>query len=190
MNEEPAPELTSHEKKELRKEEREEQKQNQPIPWKKYKGKAIGYGILAIILFLFILLLYKVSQVKPAEGYTSGPVHWHAYPTVMVCGEEKTLPYPAPSQHLGNPLLHTHAPPENYAHIEGQIYNKDDITLGKYFDAIGVKFSNTGILEKRNGEKCGNGKPGQVRMSVNGVPNTELRNHVLADGEKILITFE
>ncbi len=168
----------------------EEQQPTWKHHWHRHKSKVIGYSILAIILTLFILLIYKVAQTTPSAPYTQYPIHWHAYPQVFICGEEKTLPYPSnPAEHLGNPLLHTHAPPENYAHVEGQVFNKADITLGKYFDAIGFKFSSTQILDKTNGDLC-NGKPASIKMWVNEQLNTELRDHVLADQERILIKFE
>jgi len=114
----------------------------------------------------------------------SGPaVHWHATPLIEICGEEKLIPIAPIVSHL----LHTHE--DRKIHVEGVVSDPSMITLGQFFKNINVPFSSTQIMDKKNGDLC-NGREGKVSMTVNGVESNEFENHVVADGETILIKFE
>ncbi|MEK6907354.1 MAG: C2H2-type zinc finger protein [Nanoarchaeota archaeon] len=163
-----------------------------PIITQKTKRKIVKY-IIALIIIILISYggynLFQRSAELSSSSYTKTSVHWHAYPTVIICGEEKQLPHPLGSAHLGNNLLHTHAPPDNFIHIEGRVYSPDEIKLGKYLDVIGVKFDQDRILDKKNGDLCNN-KAGKLRIFVNDIENFEFRDYIMKDQDKILIKYE
>ena len=130
--------------------------------------------------------VYGVLTAEPP--YTQGQVHWHSKVDIEICGKKIDLPrIPYGQGHLGSAVLHTHD--DNVAHIEGQIIKKEDASLGKFMDLIGVKFLETQIFDKKNGDEC-EGIPGSLKMFVNGERSDEFRNHVLKDGEEIKIVFE
>lgn len=159
-----------------------------------YKQKKKLFTYLIVFLILTVVVyggygLFKKAGEEEANSYTKTNIHWHAYPKVIICDEEKELPYPLGQAHLGNALLHTHSPPDNFIHIEGRIYSVDDIKLGKYFDVIGVSFNQDQIFDIKNGDLC-NGELGKLKMFVNDVENFEFREYILRDQDNILIKFE
>ena len=155
--------------------------------------KLLNFGIagIAIIVGIALLALAATQQGNSPTAnfvYPATPVHWHATPIISVCGEAKQIPLPAPGQHLGTGLLHTHE--DALIHIEGTITDSSQITLGVFFSSIGVKFSETEIMDKKNGDACPNGLQGKVSMEVNSQANNEFENHIIKDGDKISIKFE
>lgn len=154
----------------------------------KLKSYAILAVAAAIILYIVYLIVTSPPPVTPTGPFTSEPVHWHADLAIYLCGERKLIPAPFGEEPLGLPLLHTHT--DRRIHIEGQILKKEDIALGKFFDAIGVDFSETSIMDFKNDSQCNNGKPNKVSMTVNGQPNSEFRNFSPKDGDSIEIRYE
>ncbi|MBI4052835.1 MAG: hypothetical protein HY394_02240 [Candidatus Diapherotrites archaeon] len=184
--------LTKHERKQLKKTERLESERT--LGEKKRKEnflKNAGMAILAIAVvaaIAFFALQANANRPKLDTRGISFPlvnVHWHATPRIFLCGGEKLIPTPPET----NPLLHTHE--DRLIHIEGSVSGPEQITLERFFDGIGIKFSSTGIWGKRNGDTCENtGKAGKVSMKVNGSANTEFQNFVPKDGDVIEIRFE
>lgn len=84
--------------------------------------------------------------------------------------------------------MHLHDGPT--IHIEGLVRKKEDIMLGKFMEMIGMRFTNTTLLERTNGELCPDGTRGTVTLLVNGVSNPALGNKVIVDGEEYEIRFE
>lgn len=159
--------------------------------------ESLRWAIVLVILFLgggylaYIFNNWKKSL--PPQAYTSGPVHWHARVNVKICGESRELPADkALEAHgksaVGEPLLHHHH--DGIAHIEGTILRPEEITIGRFFDVIGAKFSNTEIFEKTNGDQCSDGKVGKVKTTANSESLTEPRDYVLRDGDLIEVEFE
>lgn len=90
---------------------------------------------------------------------------------------------------MGNNLLHIHSAPDNFIHIEGRVYSTDEIKLGKFFDVININFNKDQIFDKKNGDLCNN-KPGKLKMLVNDIENSEFRDYIIKDKDKIVIKFE
>ena len=112
------------------------------------------------------------------------PVHWHSPITYEVCGKSYT-----PKEKAEHGLVHGHS--DGVAHVEGKITDEKNITLGKFMDSIGVKFSETEFATHKNGDICpGKTETGKVKMLVDGKENFDFRNHVLRDKETIKIIFE
>lgn len=181
-------ELSSHKLKELEKEHQEIERQKS-FEEKQRKKKTKNMILLICVFAVFILFIYYVKNNYYVETpYTSGEVHWHASVDMFVCGEKRDdLNNLGKVQHVGGSLLHTHG--DGIAHIEGRILKQEEITLGRFFNAVGLKFSDSQILDKKNGDLC-NETPGKIKIFVNNQENTEFRNRVLKDGDAIKIVFE
>lgn len=153
----------------------------------KNNKKIVKYSAILLFSILFIYLIYFLVSNSYQESYTKGPVHWHATVRVFTCGIERELPKPSGEDELGSPLLHTHE--DGLIHIEGKIWKKEDITLGKYFEVIGLRFTDEQILNYKNEDLCKN-RNGKVKLFVDDQENFELNNYVIKDGDKYEIRFE
>lgn len=171
--------------KHMTKEGREEIKD---LRVKSKKNKKFVIYLIIGILFLGVAYgSYSLLSNSYQESYTKGDVHWHATVSVFICGDEMDMPVPFGDDEIGTPLLHTHK--DGLIHIEGKVWKKEDITLGKYFEALGSKFINNQILNYKNGDLC-NDKPGEVKLFVNEEENFELSNYVIKDGDEYKVRFE
>jgi len=182
--------LNRHEEKELKRKEREEAEraEKSKIERKKIVNKAIKYGVIALAVLLIVYGVYKLAASSPSDGpYTKTQVHWHSELAVYACGKIMPMPRPVGAGHLGTPLLHTHE--DGRIHIEGKIWKKEDIFLGRYMKNIGIDFSSEQISNYKNGDLC-DGKPGKVNMFINGDENFDFENWILRDGDKIVMRFE
>ncbi len=170
--------LAGEERREARKRSTEEQRQQ------KRKRKTIkNTAITALIVAALGLSGWWLAGIIPQlDTYSDGQVHWHAALRVEVCGEPRELPSEGESgiAHgegmAGTLLMHHHD--DGVIHIEGVIKKMEDIALGKFTDSIGLVFDRDTLMEKKNGDECAPGEPGQVKMTVNGVPNSEFRDYV------------
>lgn len=161
-------------------------------------------GLVAIVALVGAMVYSSrptsTNNPTPAKTtYTDGPVHWHAAFEVELCGQKQDFSSYGATSHAGSPLFHTHG--DNMMHIEGRIIQKEDIALGKFFDLLDIPFGPDRIMDKKNGDMCpafglgAGGKPGQVKMFVNGEPNNEFRDYVAkptenGNDQRIRIVFE
>lgn len=76
---------------------------------------------------------------------------------------------------------HTHDS-SGIIHVESTVVR--DYTLGEFFNVWGVAFTSTCIMDK-----CNDGTK-TVKMLVDGQPSTEFRDHILKDGEQIIIEYD
>jgi hypothetical protein len=174
----------------------------------------IAVVIIGFTAFLNVSLLYK-NYLSPFHG----PVHWHAEVTFDICGREYTL---ASHDISTDEPLHTHG--DSWVHVETTPISLEDVELHKFFEYIGGGFdenylafptdlaqaqgdprattitsTSLGVNEQdalitvRNGDLC-NGRPGSLRMTVNGRPEPEMGSYVISpieagDIDKIKIIF-
>lgn len=149
---------------------------------------------------MFIIGAVIATLAKPAtpsnqsNSYLDEPfpfgrefIHWHASPSIYICGQRREIPAPQGDSHMGFPDFHTHS--DKLIHVEGVVSNRRQITLGRFFEGIGIKFSSDEIWGKLNGDLCGD-TAAFVKMKVNDVDNKEFGNYVVRDGDKIEIRFE
>jgi len=175
-------EATSHEKREQRRLEREqaEKQKEQAIELKQRKKNYISIGITVLIIVAFAVGIWYLMTNKE-EMYTDSEIHWHALVDITVCGQHKDLPKAESGDtvhgksYRGIHLIHTHD--DNIIHIEGVIQKKEDIALGRFFDVIEVPFDKDKIMDVKNGDLC-DGKPGTLKMYVNGQPRQDFRDYV------------
>ena len=182
--------LSNHARKELEKQRRsEEQILKDAAEIKKQKTKNLI--ILSVVLLLIAGGVYYFSdKFKPKQAYIPVQVHWHAPVELLVCGQARNdLKILGVNEHAGASALHTHG--DGVIHLEpaGPVFNKEEINLGAFFDSLGLKFSETQLLDKKNGDKCGD-KEGKVKMFVNDKENNEFRLFNFKDGDRIKIVFE
>src|SRR3989338_8426863 len=173
---------SKEEQKELLREKSEQKKQKKKILW---------CGLAAI--FLTLMIWGIVSIARQGGSYSQGQVHWHADLVLTVCGKNVPLPKPVAGTKvhgelfIGTPFLHLHNEPQ--IHVEGAIKDAREITLGKFMDIIGLKFTSTEFMDKKNGDACPDGSLGKVKLLVNGKENEELDTKVIIDKEKYEILF-
>ena len=139
-------------------------------------GKYAGFLALAVIVVGAIYGFGRLAKTTPDTTYTDRPVHWHAAIELEVCGEKRDLPGPKDGRMVGDPIYHHHG--DNTWHIEGRIIAKEDIALGRFFDKHELPFDRDRLFDKKNGDECAPGKPGTVKMFVNGEPNGEFRDFI------------
>lgn len=91
-------------------------------------------------------------------------------PNIGIGGQYSSLP-------MGMAPIHTHGDAvEGVVHLEfGGAVRKNDITLGEFLKTWGKDISSFGS---------------NVKMSVNGVENSELDKYVMGDGDKIELRYE
>ncbi len=155
--------------------------------------KVIFWIIVVVTAYVSLTIFYQTIQIN-VTSWSKGPVHWHADVDIEICGE----PYFLPSiegfrNQVGTELVHTHE--DMRIHVEGPVMEPEEASLGNFFDLQGIPFSATEITDKKNGDLCPDGKPGKVRMFVNGKESFEFDKHIIAPypdvppGDFIKITF-
>ena len=186
--------LTKADKKELKKEQKQLERN---ISEKSRKRKKLFKNLIKYSLVLIILagigygLFTFIINSEPSEEnkFKEGLVHWHAKTSISVCGEIRSLENLGTEENLaGLPLLHTHG--DNLIHIEGRPVTYDDVTLGRYFDSIDIPFSNEKLMEKTNGDKCPDGKEGELTVLLNKKPLENPVNYSVKDNDEFIIRFE
>jgi len=187
--------LSGHEKREQARKVKEEARQEKDV---KQEAKEQRKQYFWIAFTLVLLVAFAVAiwyfYTHRQETYTDREVHWHALLDLSICGKKIDLDCPAETKgevhgknFCGEHILHHHF--DNTAHIEGLVQKKEDIAIGKFFDAIEIPFDKDKIMDKKNGDLC-EGKPGVLKMYVNDQPRTDFRDYVpfaTQDGRKQII---
>ena len=176
--------LSSHDKREHKRRERDNAGAQRDVESasKEKKSQYLWIGLTLIGLVAVAFGLGYLINNKP-QMYTDREVHWHALVDISICGVHRDLPLAESSDtvhgktYRGIPLLHTHD--DNIIHIEGLIQKKEDIALGRFFDAIEIPFDKDKLMDVKNGDVC-DGKPGKLKMFVNDQPRTDFRDYILA----------
>jgi len=145
---------------------------------------ALGATGVGILLLAGIGLLLVPAPEPPYPNRD----HWHAKYTVEVCGEAlPPFPYSQGDVHThGDGLIHVH--PTSPA-TAGRNAN-----LGAFFRSVKMEVL-PGYLRLpdgkvyRNGDPCPDGKPGQVKVLINGKEEPGFLGHVVQDGEEVKVVF-
>jgi len=170
------------------------------IEQEKKRETVVGLGIFLVLLVVVVGVAWyfispsQVPTEKPTVSPTAIP-----NPTLTTCIEEGSLamhihvklsivvsgqPVPIPanigvSQSCTRPV-HTHDG-SGEIHIESPVIYP--FTLNDFFTVWGQPFDNTQILQYKIDSAH------TIRMTVNGVTNTQFQNYVLQDGAQIQITY-
>lgn len=183
--------MSRREQREARKQQRaaEREVRMAQMSRKKTIKSVITWSIILLAIGGVVWWIVAQATVDRGVQFPYGQVHWHARLDISVCGEPRGLEHlGSTSHHVGLPLLHTHG--DNLIHVEGAPRYFKDITLGRFFNGLGIEFSNTGIYEYENGDACPNGTPGTLQVSVNGESIQNATEYSIRDDDEIKITFE
>ncbi|MFB6347095.1 MAG: hypothetical protein ABEK50_15335 [bacterium] len=137
-----------------------------------------------------VLYLYGGSLLSwwTQEDLPTVTDHWHSTYKIKLCGE--TLP-PFPRQEgdihtHGNGRIHIHPHSQETAgkaaNLEAFVRSIDGVLTDT---KIGVPIRGT----YENGDSCPNGKPGKLRVIVNGETIDNPASYVPQDGDNIIIEF-
>ena len=150
-----------------------------------YKNKSEE---LKLFLFLGISIPIIIATAQIVSSTVSlnmnseagGPVHWHADFEIWKCDKNLDLIEPNGfSNRVGTSVLHEHG--DNRMHVEGVVTQKSEISLHRFFDAVGGELTeamlavptNDGMVTADNGEQCPDGVQGNIQVFLYKVTNTE-----------------
>ncbi len=166
-------------------------KEKKPINKKKIRNWAIFLLILSGVVVLGYYALSgtinedQYCQNLPATEINIGSHqnlknHIHQDLEIIINGEEQLIPsnigiFPG----IMRPI-HTHDS-SGEIHVEGPCVR--NFTLGDFFDIWKKEFDSTRIFDKTT-------ENGTLKMTVNGQENSEFRNLILRDGDKIKIEYK
>jgi hypothetical protein len=159
-------------------------------PPKRSVGPAIlGIGGVVLVVGLVVTLIYRavVSTVATGSGATMSD-HWHAPFKVMVCGERVgPLPTSEGDVHThGDDVIHIHP---HTAETQGRNAN-----IAAFLKTVPLKVTATSLEVNgktyKNGDKCPDGKPGAVKVLVNGKPVPDFLVYAPRDRDEVEFRFE
>lgn len=158
--------------------------------WAWVAASAVG----AIVLLAALPVFLPGGGGEPSPAFPLRDIHWHAEVEVTVSGRPASLgPVPAGHPFVGLPWLHHHG--DGTAHIEssnfpgGAFTRPEQISLGAFFDAIGVLLTREQVCLP-DGSGCANGRKFRVEVFVNGARKPDFRNYTLRDGDLIQVRAE
>jgi len=129
--------------------------------------KQIIFGIIVALAIASTGYLVGNTVYMSVTSWSKGLVHWHADFEIWICGNKVVLPEATGlANRVGTAEVHHHG--DYRIHLEGVMKEREDATLGNFFDAVDVPFSNERIINMDNGNYCPDGKKGNVKMFING----------------------
>jgi len=131
-------------------------------------------SVIAVLLLGGAVWFSRTIQTNDTGIISTNGLHWHPELEIYVNGEKQEVP-----QNIG--LTGVHQPMHTHddlpiIHLEFQgVVKKDDVILGQFFKNWGKDMSSFGA---------------NMKMTVNGIENTELENYVMQDKDKIVLHYE
>ena len=143
------------------------------------------YWILLLVIFIPVWWFAAMIVWNIWKSWTMKQVHWHMPISYELCGNTTQL---KDSGEHGK--LHWHD--DNKVHIEWIVNTeKRDETLGGFFDSANIAFSENQIGKYKSWDICPwSGTAWKVSVEINGKQNTEFREYILNDWDKIKIIFK
>ena len=175
--------------KEERAEKRE--KYSDKISREKLRFKLIAIGIIAGVVVILGITGYMFYQntfegkqnapgAPPGAGKLGGE-HEHAAMNVRIFGD--TFDFSSPAYQVKSPYIHFES--NNGETIHRHAAN---VTMGYLFDTIKIKLTDDCYTFPDKREYCTNSDY-SLKFFVNHEPKKSLRDHVLKQGDKILISY-
>ncbi|MST04306.1 MAG: hypothetical protein EXS49_01940 [Candidatus Pacebacteria bacterium] len=168
---------------------------------KKYKLGIIWFLILLALGGLVYSVIFTQKQdtsngiitCPKASGECVWTAHIHAYMPINICGEYFRLRTEVGALNL----LHTHEE-KNLAHWHDKlpydmetksIKETENLLVKAFFSEIKVPIGEDRIASKKNGDLCPDGKPGTLRVFVNGIEKKDFLNYLWRDKDVIYFEF-
>ena len=152
----------------------------------------VGGGLLLIAVIITIVAISIARDSSSGDGALTGD-HWHATLAINVCGEGFNIP-----SFSGG--LHSHAP-DGVMHIHPQSASEtgSNASLGTYFENVMDNVPSFFIDEQSiqipgepryaDGELCFDGRPGTLRVTVNGSEEENFMRYLPRDGDVVNVEF-
>lgn len=143
-------------------------------------------GIAIALLVVGSIVWSRASESSGPSFIARNGLHWHPTLEIYVRGERIEIPADigTGSQYAGMPTydadmrmtaMHTHHDvPIIHLEFPGLV-RTDDITLGQFFTIWGKDMRSFGT---------------NMRMTVNGVENTEFESYIMRDGDMITLHYD
>ncbi len=157
---------------------------------------AVAVGVIAVFAFIGFALTRPDTPLGQAQDQNKQPkssdpnvvsesgLHYHPQLSIYINGEKIIIPTNIGLSEAKHKSPHTHDEKgELHWENEGKV-TKDDLRLGKLFENWGKKFNSTQLLDKTDPSGS------KITMTVNGQPNTEFGDHLVADKEQIEIKYQ
>ena len=140
------------------------------------------------------IVFCQPENAPPEDQKCFFTTHIHIYITIKVFGEDKPLRF----EHGDLTKSHTHSQTDKiHWHTLVEVDPKtkkapdSEFKLGKVFDDINIYFDSDGVFDYRNGSiNPTTNKPATLKMYINGKENTEFRDYVWKDKDRIEVIFE
>lgn len=148
---------------------------------KRYLKKIVTRSIF-VSLFLALIggviwLIMTTPPVPETDIVSQKGLHWHPTLTIYVGGVKQEIPKNIGLSAVHLPI-HTHEEDsaQGVVHMEfGGVVQKRDTTLGHFFTNWGKDMRSFGT---------------NIKMTVNGIENTEYENYIMKEDDKIELRFE
>lgn len=149
------------------------------------KNKSTIITIVIIIFFGIFTLIYfggkdqvkNNDENKKSEIISRNGLHWHSTLLIYVKGQKLEIPANVGLGAVHNPIhTHTEDAPAGVIHMEfGELVRKSDTKLGGFFKVWNKDIRSFGP---------------NMKMTVNGIDNTEYENYEMKDGDKIELRYD
>lgn len=143
-------------------------------------------GVVVVVLILGTVASFG-SSVTTEVGFPSYAIHWDFPLDIQVCGQD----YQFTQKEDHTSIIHGHN--DGYIHVEGTVTNPADVTVGKFFENVGLDFGNDHIAEYKSGETVCPERttPGIFTVKANDTLLDDPVNYVLdKEHQDIIVTFE
>jgi len=146
-------------------------------------------GVVAVLLIGGTWWSKSLQNADPNVISQNG-LHWHSTLEIFVKGEKVEIPQGVGLGAVHLPM-HTHDDlPIVHLEFSG-VVKKDDLKLGQFFKNWDRDIRSFGTNMLPSDER-GSTEASRlnVRMTVDGVPNTEYENYIMRDGDRIELRYE
>lgn len=135
--------------------------------------KGVLFGIITFTIVATTLALIVLTVRLNTTSWSKGPIHWHADFEVWACDKELDLIDPKGfSNKVGTQSLHEHN--DKRIHFEGVVVDPAEVMLSNFFNVIGGNLAdaalvfptNNELATFSNGDRCPDGKTGEVQVFV------------------------
>jgi len=135
--------------------------------------KKIFFIVIAVSVIAVTLYAAGSTVYLNVISESGGPIHWHADFEIWECNEQiiNLISPEGLSNRIGSSVFHHHN--DFRIHVEGLVINKEDVSLGNFFNTIGGEFDGTTLSlvladgstkTISNGDTCSDGNPGKWRL--------------------------